>query len=248
MIKTNLQSNTIQLTDSNHQVRSLKYDSIQGTNTEFSVRLTSASGGNKATFLGEMKSDYWFESIPLLNNQQYSLLRLGISAKYYQNVSKMSYTQKNNQSESEIQTQMRLFFFDLKYRLKPGIWNRDETTGPILSYQQADITNTQFNLIGLGFFWARSMPHLFNEIMNYLPFMKYPKYVDLDFVYYFNTTSKDIQLIRNWALNFHGKVMWTKQFFGEAGFGFKTYSILNIAQNNVALSSFYGTAGLGWQF
>lgn len=241
-------ANTMQITDSKNQSRLLKYESILGTNTEVSVRLTSATGGNNATFLGEFKSDYWFETIPFMKTHQYSLLRLGVSAKYYQNISEMSYIQKNNETETEIKTKMRLFYLDLKYRTNPGIWNRDESVGPILSFQQADVTNTQFNLIGLGFFWARSMPFIFNEIMNYLPYMKYPKYVDLDFVYYFNTPSKDFRLISNWALNFHGKVMWTKQFFGEAGFGFKTYSIYNSSNNIVALSSFYGTVGIGWQF
>lgn len=240
--------NELNIIDSNQYQRKLIYESILGTNSEVSIRLTCASGGNKATFLGELKTDYWFERIPFIDSEKLSLLRLGISAKYYQNVSDMSYIQKSDDSEIEIKTKMRLFFLDLKYRLQPGIWNRDETIGPIISYQQADITNTQFNLIGVGFFWARSMPYIFNEIMNYIPYMKYPKYVDLDFVYYPNSTSKDIRLISNWALNFHGKVMWTNQFFGEAGFGFKTYSILNNDNNNVALSSFYGTAGIGWQF
>jgi hypothetical protein len=48
--------------------------------------------------------------------------------------------------------------------------------------------------------------------------MRYPKWVDLDFVYYPIALRANQTLNYMAAVNFHGKVQWSKTFYGEAGF------------------------------
>jgi hypothetical protein len=122
------------------------------------------------------------------------------------------------------------------------------------------------------------MPKVFDNIFNWFPFMKYPKWVDMEFIYYFATNAANQTLEgseisefdrtlgnmltgqggANWALNFHGQVMWSKTIFGEAGFGIKGYSVRwdkpggtsadRDRRRRFDLTSIYGTAGIGIKF
>src|SRR5690606_18005378 len=82
--------------------------------------------------------------------------------------------------------------FDLKYRFSPGIWGRDPSVGILLSGQ-----NVKFNfkrsgqdfeatapMVGGGMFWARSMPKIIDDFFNLVPFMRYPKWVDAEAIFY----------------------------------------------------------------
>jgi hypothetical protein len=138
---------------------------------------------------------------------------------------------------------------DLKYRLTPGLWERDETWGLILGYEDVKLSSAQAPLLGAGFFWARSMPKIFDDIMNYIPFMNYSKWVDMDFMYYSVPLKSNLNTGTNFAINFHGKILWTKTLFGEAGFGFKSYEYKDLdIKKYASLQAFYGTMGLGLNF
>jgi hypothetical protein len=110
------------------------------------------------------------------------------------------------------------------------------------------------------------MPKVFDDILNLFPVMRYPKWVDLEFIYYLAATDPQHELLNpwnqfsgvigtgNWALNFHGKVQWTKRIFGEAGLGVRQYDLFKERPNQdprrvrFNYSSFYGTVGLGINF
>ena len=96
---------------------------------------------------------------------------------------------------------------------------------------------------------ARSMPRVFDSLLNCIPFMNYPKWVDMDLVLFPTSMDPQYQLKSNFELNFHGKIKWTPALFGEAGFGIKNYSF-KLADNDLDVDfySFYGTAGLGLSF
>jgi hypothetical protein len=92
--------------------------------------------------------------------------------------------------------------------------------------------------------------------------------VDLEFIYYPVPASVGYQAVNpwttfngrtglgNWALNFHGKVMWTDRFFGEAGFGMKNWDFYReftdtnglFQRQGVLLFTVYATVGLGYNF
>ncbi|MNL79979.1 hypothetical protein D3C87_2067100 [compost metagenome] len=71
----------------------------------------------------------------------------------------------------------------------------------------------------------------------------------MEFIKYVASTDSDMEIGDDYVLNFHGKVMWTPKFFGEAGFGLKSYFFENKSDGSGAkLSTFYGTLGVGWNF
>jgi hypothetical protein len=171
--------------------------------------------------------------------------RWGISAKYFQSFASFSLAQEKNATKMNLQVQT----LDLKYRLTPGVWGRDETWGLIGGYQSVNFSGLLSKQLGTGVFWARSMPRIFDNIFNYLPLMGYPKFVDMEFIYYMASLTPNVSLQQNMALNFHGKVFWSDRLFGEAGFGTKTYGYSNRAQNKKAVFvSAFGTVGMGLNF
>jgi hypothetical protein len=94
------------------------------------------------------------------------------------------------------------------------------------------------------------MPKVFDELLNEFRFLKYPKWVDMEFIYYTSPTDSKTRIkFPNFALNFHGKIIWSKYIFGEAGFGVKQYNFDNkTTRLNMTFGSLYGTAGLGISF
>lgn len=230
------------------------YEMYKGYPRELSFRSSAilGSGGN-LLINAEGAFNYWFEDLFGWSNATWSRQRWGLATKYYQSLTPLKI--------SNTTALMRNTTIDLKYRLRPGLWGRDESWGLMMGYNENVYDMFKPKMLGAGFFWARSMPRLFDDLLNKVPIMRYPKWVDMDFVYYPTLSGSQGASLNqipsgggNWALNFHGKVMWTKSFFGEAGFG-----IRNLDQNqdvNSALvrrlrfqfTSIYYTMGLGYQF
>jgi hypothetical protein len=138
---------------------------------------------------------------------------------------------------------------DIKYRFTPGVWTRDASMGMMLGYQDLVFGNFKATMAGAGWFWARSMPRVFDNIFNWVPFMRYPKWVDMEVIYYFSSLKSNITLNSPFSVNFHGQILWSKSIFGEAGFGMKRYAFIDKTLNQKAeLNTFYGTLGLGIKF
>jgi hypothetical protein len=226
-------------------------------NREISARFTGILGteGNlgqpKVTVMGELAFNYWFEDILGWTNY-YTRQRWGVSAKAFQTLTDLEL--------SGIKAPLGAYTADLKYRFNPGLWGRDETWGLMGGYQKVTYDFFDAEMAGLGFFWARSMPKVFEEMFNWVRFLDYPKWVDLEFIYYLAPLNNKIQMnqvgIGNWALNFHGQVLFTKNFFGEAGFGIKQYDFAQTTYDRknrpiskgFSFTSSYGTIGCGFKF
>ena len=224
------------------------YELYKGYPRELSTRLTgilSSSGGY--VFMGELAFNYWFEDLFGWRNYHLSTQRWGTSIKAFRTFSE--FTVGKDSDDEDVKATLEVQTVDLKYRLTPGLWGRDESWGLILSYQGVGFQDIKGALVGGGFFWARSMPRVFDDLFNLLPFMNYPKWVDLEFITYASSLTSTLKPDVNYALNFHGKVLWTKSFFGEAGFGMKQYAFTDTEQNQEAkFATFYGTVGLGLNF
>jgi hypothetical protein len=219
------------------------YSLYRGFSSEFSLRTAGTlAQDKKITFFGELAFSHWFESILDSQNYLFSRQRWGFSFRSFQPFSKLKSNTRDNSGLSEIMV-------DLKYRLTPGLWEYDETWGLIMSNEDVSINGKSVSVLGAGFFWVRSMPKVFDDIFNLFPFMNYAKSVDMDFVYYSNSLKPNIDSKGTYALNFHGKVLWSKTIFGEAGFGIKSYSFKDFKSQDITiLRSFYGTVGLGINF
>jgi hypothetical protein len=216
---------------------------------ELSGRLTGLTSGSSLAFMGEVDYNYWLESIFGWDNYWLSYQRWGITARYFKSINQIPTNVSGGSGSVDVS------LLDLKYRLSPGVWTRDEAVGAIMSYQDFKFDIFKTGMIGYGAFWARSMPQVFDKLFNYLPYMNYPKWVDMELIYYVAPTKSSVKLDSSLSLNFHGQVLWTKTFFGEAGFGLKRYSFTDTELEiegrkgvKTTLNMFYGTAGLGLKF
>jgi len=215
---------------------------------EFSGRFSVISSDFKnLILLNEYLLNLWPQDIFDSPNYYFSQQRWGLSIKYFQETSHIR-TQEDLENQVP-DVKLSNTTLDLKYRFTPGLWGREETWGTILGFQNVQISHTSVLMNGIGFFWARSMPKLFDDIMSYLPFMDFPKFVDMEYIAYINSLTKDVALSSNFAINFHGKIFWHRSFFGEAGFGLKKYEYLMTKEElSVNLNSLYFTMGLGFNF
>lgn len=229
--------------DVNFQGKNYKsyYEIFRGYPREFSFRTSGVASTDGMIILGELSYNQWFEDIFKLNNAAYTRQRWGVSGKYFKSLSDVKTDAKGGTGA------LSAMVLDLKYRMTPGLWERDETLGLIGGYQNFTFGTASAAMLGVGGFWARSMPRVFDKIFNMIPFMRYPKWVDMEMIYYVMPMDSNIQLNSPLSLNFHGKILWTDTIYGEAGFGYKRYAITDIA-NKAELNTFYGTVGLGINF
>lgn len=221
-----------------------RYSVYRGFASELSLRMSGILTANEqASLLGEVAYSHWFEE-PFGRNYWLSHQRWGIAARSFSSLSEI----KEKGGEGKLRYEASIL--DLKYRLTPGVWGREESWGLVLSYQNQRISPVTAPLVGGGFFWARSMPKIFDDLFNYFIFMRYPKWVDMDFTYYPSSLDSRHKVgSGNYNLNFHGKVLWGENVFGEAGFGVRAFDVVDKKVNQQALfQSFYGTLGLGISF
>jgi hypothetical protein len=215
---------------------------------EFSARLTGFGTTTfQPVFAGELAGQVWFESLGVTQNDLISRQRWGISYRYFRVLLPF------NEGPGVNVTTLSVGNIDLRYSLKRGIWNRDEVYGFIGSGETVTINTTSSSgsslLGGVGMFWARPMPDVFSSVFNLIPYFRYSKYVDTDFIYYPISLQSGVSLGPTFTLNFHGKVFWFPRVYGEAGFGFKQFKFQNSGQNQQAsFTGGYATVGLGMIF
>ncbi len=232
------------------------HEVYKGYPREISFRMSGvADSAGGLSILSEVAFNYWFEDVFGWTNYYLARERWGLSTKAFRSLT--------NIKISAVEDYLQVYNIDLKYRFNPGLWGRDETWGLYAGYENVTYNIFTTGMFGAGIFWARSMPKVFDEIANKFPFMNYPKWVDMEFIYYPVSLDSGYTLrgpggqeagMGNWQLNFHGQVEWTKSFFGEAGFGVKQYDFVREKTSptsrrvNFTLTSFYGTVGLGYKF
>lgn len=212
---------------------------------EASARLTGvATVSGDTVLIGEVMAASWFESLGFTHNYWLARQRWGVLARYFRALSPVQLTETRKIEDFNVLN------VDLKYNIVSGVWNRDELFGLILSAQRVNIAQYAADLGGIGGYWARTMPKIFDDIFNIFPFMEYPKYVDVEFIYYPLAIGSNATAGQTYALNFHGKVFWTERFYGEAGFGLKSFAFTSTSgrPTDVQFTTAYGTAGLGLRF
>lgn len=232
--------------DDKHDFQSY-LDLYRGYAGEASLRLTGlASLGGKTAVMAEAHLSYWFNSIAGWDQYYLSRQRWGLSAKYVDLLSTISAVNEDGTTED---VKIQSMIADLKYRFTPGLWERDETWGAMLSYENLTYADFKIPKLGYGIFWARSMPKFFDDIFNYFTFMRYPKWVDLELIKYATSLDSNYTLGDDYAINFHGKILWKPWLYGEAGFGAKKYYFKQkTTELGASLDTVYGTLGLGINF
>ena len=151
------------LEDENGKKHHVVYDLYRAYQNELSARLTGILGSlGSYTILGEMAYNVWFDSVFGWRNYHLAEQRWGLSLRGSQSLTKVTVD-----TLSENLTNISA---DLKYRFEPGLWARDESFGAILGFQRATYGTFDANMLGVGFFWARSMPKVFDDFFNKLKF------------------------------------------------------------------------------
>lgn len=234
---------------------------VRGNIFDVSARLSTAVadvGGLKALLMTEYGFGFWPENIFGWNSELLSRQRWGITGRYFQSITSATFTATKydeNGDPYSISKSLALSSsnIDLRYRFRQGLWGRDETWGMLLGYTDQKVLGYRGTFMGPGFFWARSMPAIFDQILNVIPMFRYPKFVDMDFtMYLFAMDPKKARPINDFVVNFHGKVMWTKSFYGEAGYGVRVTQYVatrgNEKPQNAKFDTNYGLVGLGYSF
>ncbi|MFM6929433.1 MAG: hypothetical protein ACKOX6_13275 [Bdellovibrio sp.] len=218
----------------------------RGTSGEASLRLSDlATSSGQTALLGEAHISYWFNDLFGWQNDYLSKQRWGMSLKYFTTFQKLPANDGMGGTED---VNMNSTQFDVRYRLQQGLWGRDETVGLLGSYEALSIGDQKANKLGAGVFWARSMPKVFDDLMNKISWLNHPKYVDMEYIQFFGSTDSGTSVGSDFIINFHGKIMYAKNFFAEAGFGLKNYNFTKPDDTVVKLSTLYGTLGVGLEF
>jgi len=224
------------------ELQNVAYHEIyRGFSTEVSTRLTgilvSEEAKNEIVFLGELAAGHWFERIFGWQSYWFSDRRWGLYGKYFSTLTNFGG-----------RINLNAINLDLKYRLTPGIWNEDATLGLIMGFQSVQFNKGRANMLGFGGLWARKMPKVFDEIFNILPWFRFPKWVDMEIIYYPLSLDPKVQIGNNLNLTFHGKMQFTPRIYLEAGFGLKVLDFVKTRQTKTAGIITFGTGGLGYNF
>jgi len=215
-------------------------DVYRGYDIELGARLTGVAlvESKKVLVLADILAGAWYESIFGWENYYFGRQRWGTYFKYFQNLTRSGSLQD-----------LTVTSFDLKYRAMPGIWEKDATVGLILGYQTVKFNENQAPMLGVGGFWARSMPSFFDRIFNIIPFLRYPKWVDMELISYVSSLDPKLKLGTNFVLNFHGKMLVTTRFFIEGGVSVRDIQFTKVSTNEGAQGSLVaGTFGFGLNF
>ncbi|HEX4926011.1 MAG TPA: hypothetical protein VFV50_18100, partial [Bdellovibrionales bacterium] len=239
---------TIELLDQNQSFKAY-YEAYKGFPFEFSGRLTGILAGSRLWLLWEAAGGAWAESLFGWKNYWLSERRWGLSAKYIKSL-----------TFGGFDPGLTTINIDVKYRFVPGLWNKDETVGAVLGYQNMSYRGDERanpnqrdnpgSMLGAGLWWARSMPELFDDIFNIIPWFRYPKWVDMEGIYYLSSMDPGVKLgSGNFNLTFHGKMFFIPEFYMEASFGMKRFSYTNSTVNlRSEVTMLFGTGGLGYNF
>jgi len=239
-----------------------QFDLYKGFPGELSMRLGFQYGSNgDLILLGEGAASYWFENILGWNNYWFGRHRWGMTSRYSRTLGQFKIKEEIDGNLSERAGILQSSSLDLKYRLSSGLWGRDETWGIVAGVDLLRYDEFSSNRLGMGVLWARSMPKVIDDLFNLLPFMQYPKFVDVELVLYPTLiSSPNVSTLSgasntNFNLNFHGKVLWTPRFYGEMGFGLRSIFLQRVypgdeerTAKTLKYFGLHGTAGLGLNF
>lgn len=251
--KGEMNKSFIEVEEDGHKYRA-QFEIYRGRATELSGRLaTLVTNDLEFVLMYEVALQHWFEKILFWDHYTLSKLRWGMALRH-------SDTLAAAVGDDQAFKRIQVTTGDLKYRMTPGIWGRDPSVGLIFSGQNVAYTfktnaqelTAKAPMVGGGVFWARSMPKILDDFFNIVPFMRYPKWVDAEAIWYPLILEEGKTSVYSFAFNFHGKVQWTPSFFGEAGFGLKNFAwddeTVGPRGTAVRVAIAYGTIGLGYNF
>jgi hypothetical protein len=209
---------------------------------EASVRGSLANGpsGNVA-MLADLTVSRYFEKLPFSQNyDSWASHRFGSRVRAFSSVGSIG------NSGFERPVALTSFSAEARMDLGKGLWNFDTKWGLLAGLTHFSVEESSQDYLGMGFYWARPLPVVFDKILNTVPYFRYPKYVDLDFTYLaFDERFGPVD--PSWVLNLHGKMIFSKRWFFELGYGWTQLS-LETKLTRRKLNFFSTTSGFGYLF
>lgn len=223
-------------------------ENYRGYPFDLGFQYTTSSVAGVIVQGGEMHASFWIEDFWGVASSDWMRLRWGLQFKTFRPQNKITVSVDSKGEETK-KIEVLSSVVDLKYRFTPGLWGRDETTGAMLVQHDFTFDEYKLQLLGGGVFWSRSMPKAFDDLMNHIPLFKYPKWVNSELIIFFENQDKDLKLKNSYHLNFYGRLNWTRTFYGDLGFGYRSYSFTDSNKNREPfLNLFFLTFGLGLLF
>jgi|GEM_PF-5638981 hypothetical protein len=214
----------------------LKLYTLRMPSTELSIRLSYSTSFDLKQAIPVMEGAFLINfPNPISQKQNHWLTnRLSSRLRYFE--------MKGNTLEYQLRFQQ----VELRANIIPAVWNWDEVFGPLITYLHANLGQYPARASGFGIFWGRPIPNVFDRLLSWIPGFHFPKYTDLDWSYFPDTTGLGNP---SWITNFHGKMILPNFWFVEGGvsvFQLSGYSPkLQEGQSNQGLAV---TLGLGKAF
>lgn len=136
---------------------------------------------------------------------------------------------------------------DLKYRLTAGLQEHDDGFIVSLSNQNIRATKSSHSFLGIGAEYSTTMPRILDLLINWIPFLDYPKRVDLGVFYYPLIFGAQNSVQTNWLYFIEPKMYFTSRFYI---FGRVQQSHYKFEASNRKFNStlFVGYGGFGYLF
>ncbi len=218
-------------------------DVYRGASGEAGLRLTQAVTTESGyALLGEANFAWWFNDIFGAQNRYLSKQRWGFTARYLGSLTDIPTNRGDKVKLESLEAELR-------YRLSPGLWWRDESVGFYAAYDSLKIGELSTPMMGAGVFWSRSMPRAIDDWMNKASFFNHPKWVSADFVNYFSSMDSNYSLTQNYGFNMSAKMMSSPGFFWELALGVRRNGFERKTDDaSVTLTTINGSLGVGIDF
>ncbi len=216
-----------------------EYRALRMFSSEASGRLSLVNGPDGGILmLGDATFSHYIEKFRESSTlDSFWSHRFGLRARGFSNLAGFTSGEKLN---------LTAFSGEVRVAVLPGLWNFDEIVGLQVGFSSITIEESKAKFGGVGFYWARPLPLIFDKILNVVPIFRYPKYVDLDFTNYDHHLGIG-NFGQNFVMNFHGKMIFTERAFFELGYAWSRYEMEDDLRIR-ALDFFSMTTGFGYLF
>ena len=145
--------------------------------------------------------------------------------------------------------------FELMGRFSSGVRPLQRSFGAGLRYLQVSIdgegsnfSSFDVNMLGAGIFWHTAPLRLMDDIVNLVPFFKYPKWMEISAYYYPMNFSDNINLGAAFSFHARGRLFFSQSWFFDAAINGTHVSFEKVNEVEGDLAFIEGTLGIGYNF
>jgi hypothetical protein len=203
-------------------------------------RVSGVLSSTSFLFSGDLGGSAWLQQIFKSESPRWSVLRWGVSSNFHQSFNSV---QDANGSPINL-TQVNL---SLKYRLSPGVVNKDETWGLGLAYQSVTYSSAPASMLGAEVFWNHPIFKIVDNVFNKVKWFRNPKWLEA-YLQIYPLPVSSVTLGTNFNFSLKVKIFFKPRFFYDLGVGLSSFNYTKAQTYIVNTGSVAGTLGLGYIF